>query len=319
MSGRPKRALAEPVTVELDTARLSAAAEAVDAMSVADMAVIESAEFFQSVGRMQAAHLIETVSSRIMAEQYLKAKAVIGKLGGTIPALDAHGRAKRFALDEFCEAFIGLTQRRCQQLASNLAELGAELYDQAERLGFKARDYQALKALPEDAREVVKKAIAAGDRDSAIDALQDMAARVEAAQAKLEEANGRVEAQGRLLETKNQTIDKLSTFTPTKGSIARDEEQQRQLKALHAATNAAEVNFIALANVVEAIHAGSGANHASKAMRDRAAQAVQYLVARLAEVIDEHGIEVSLAEALSVRPDWLDALGDPENDRDEKS
>lgn len=311
MSGRPKRALAEPVTVELDTARLSAAAEAVDAMSVADMAVIESTEFFVAVGRIQTAQFIETVSSRIVAEQYLKAKGLIGKLG-SIPCRDRQGRAKHVSsLEDFCDIYIGLSQRRCQQLASNVEALGAELYDQAERIGFRARDYQALKALPDDAREVVKKAIAAGDRDSAIDALQDMAARVEAAQAKLEEANGRVEAQGRLLETKNQTIDRLSTFTPTKGSIARDEEQQRQLKALYAATNAAEVNFIALANVVEAIHAGSSANHASKAMRDRAAQAVQYLVARLAEVIDEHGIEVSLAEALSVRPDWLDALASP--------
>lgn len=127
----------------------------------------------------------------------------------------------------------------------------------------------------------------------------------------LAEARGKLEAKDKLLETKNKKIDELQTYTPTASSIARNEEEAKRLDALHKATGAAEVNLIALANVCEAIEA----NHASKAMRQRATQAVQYLVARLAEIIDEHGIDVSLAEGLAVRPDWLSALPDAPADK----
>lgn len=50
------------------------------------------------------------------------------------------------------------------QLADNLNLLGPELYEQAEKIGFKARDYQALKALPSDEQEIVKQALEAQNK-----------------------------------------------------------------------------------------------------------------------------------------------------------
>lgn len=61
------------------------------------------------------------------------------------------------------------------QLAYNLNLLGPELYEQAEKIGFKVRDYQALKALPSDEQEIVKQALEAQNKESAVDLMQEMA------------------------------------------------------------------------------------------------------------------------------------------------
>lgn len=127
-------------------------------------------------------------------------------------------------------------------------------------------------------------------------------------QAALAKARHDIEAKDRLLDTKNKKIDALSSFQPSPRAIARTEEQHKQLEELRKQTNGAEVTFIALCNVAAAIEAGD-----SKPMRAYAQQAVQYLALRLAETIEELGIEVSLAEQLAVRPAWLDALNPERN------
>lgn len=121
--------------------------------------------------------------------------------------------------------------------------------------------------------------------------------------AALREAQEDVAAKDKLLESKNKKIDRLEAgkkFKPAADAIARTEEQQKQLDELVEATNGCEVRFMALANVVEAIEAGD-----SKAMRGRAAQAIQYMAQRLADIIDQHGIEVSLGEHIAQKPEWL--------------
>ena len=124
--------------------------------------------------------------------------------------------------------------------------------------------------------------------------------------AALRDARDDVAAKDKLLGEKNKKIDKLlaaKKFKPSEGCIAQTAEQQAQLDELHQVTVRGEVCFMALADVVAAIEESD-----SKAMRGRAAQAVQYLVQRIADVIDQHGIEIDLSQHIAVRPEWLDAL-----------
>jgi len=108
-----------------------------------------------------------------------------------------------------------------------------------------------------------------------------------------------VAAKDRLLEDKNKKIDKLTT----EAEFRLAEPTEAQLKELASATNAAEVDLIRLAQVVSNICAGSSAP-----LRQRATQAVQYLVAHLADLIEDQHIDVSLAEGLNVRPEWMNAF-----------
>lgn len=137
-----------------------------------------------------------------------------------------------------------------------------------------------------------------------IDSIASMS--VSELRAALREAREDTAAKDKLLEEKNKKIDKLlagKKFKPSEGSIAQTAQQQAQLDELHEATARAEVVFMALATVVADIETSD-----SKAMRGRAAQAVQYLVQRIADVVDEHGIEVDLSQHIAVRPDWLQPL-----------
>ena len=137
-----------------------------------------------------------------------------------------------------------------------------------------------------------------------LDDIEAMSARE--LKAALREAREDVDAKDKLLDTKNKKIDQLTAdkkFKPSADRIARNAEQQAQLAELTEATNGAEVNFLRLAGVVDAITAGD-----SPAMHERARQAVQYLVKRLVEVVDAHAIEVNLDGLTVERPEWLNLL-----------
>jgi hypothetical protein len=80
-------------------------------------------------------------------------------------------------LDEFCRQFMGKSYRRCNELADNLHTLGPELYEQAQAVGFRSRDYRALKALPADDQAAVKAALEDGDKDTALTVLSQLVGR----------------------------------------------------------------------------------------------------------------------------------------------
>lgn len=90
-------------------------------------------------------------------------------------------------------------------------------------------------------------------------------------------------------------------WRPSEDSIARNAEEQAALDELAKATTAAELGFIRLAAVV-----GPLAAEGHEAIRERALQAVQYLVTRMRQTVLEHGLDVEVSDdALGVRPSWL--------------
>jgi hypothetical protein len=103
------------------------------------------------------------------------------------------------------------SRRRCEELAANLHLLGPELYEQAEAIGFRQRDYNALKALPADDQAIVKQAIEAGKFDNAIELMQDMAVKHAADKASLnkqvEEAQANYEGQLQVSKKKEELIN----------------------------------------------------------------------------------------------------------------
>jgi hypothetical protein len=116
--------------------------------------------------------------------------------------------------DEFCEVFLGKTGRRIRDLINNHNLLGEDLYEQAERLGFRQRDYNALKALPADDRVLIAQAIEAEDLDKALDMMQTMAARhfreKEEVSKQLAEKDLSLEAKDRVISDKTQELNKKS-------------------------------------------------------------------------------------------------------------
>lgn len=85
---------------------------------------------------------------------------------------DATGR-NFSSLDEFCHARYGRSYRRMQELLADRNLIGEALFEQAEKLGLRQVDYNAIKALPAPRQELVKEALADGA------SLEDVRARIQ--------------------------------------------------------------------------------------------------------------------------------------------
>lgn len=164
-----------PVTdvLEKNTAELAVSLNAHD---IADALITEAEEVYTILGRIEAADFLLTVSSKMIAESAIRIKK--GKLFKNMIITDATGTRRRSAnFEEFCQFKLKKSRQRVEELIRNYNLLGPELYEQAERMGFGQRDYNALKALPSDDRLIIAQAIESEDLDKALDLMQQLAAK----------------------------------------------------------------------------------------------------------------------------------------------
>lgn len=171
-------------------------------------------ELREQSATIRTAGFFATVADRITVDTYRKVKESEAYVG--MPYKAADGTLRSVAtLDEYCRVFIGKSYRRCEELLSNRRVAG-ELYEQAEELGFRQRDYNALKALPAEDREVINRALGAGaDRETVIEQLVTLTERQIAQKAKLAEeladAHGTIEAKDRRYGEREREVESLNT------------------------------------------------------------------------------------------------------------
>lgn len=150
--------------------------EAGQQVSIAQAAVMDSFDVVKAIGRIEAANFFTTVGDKLIAETAVNIKN--GKKYIGLPYKDAEGNHRHVGdFDEFCRAFLGKSSNRVNDLVRNYNMLGPDLYEQAEKIGFRQRDYNALKALPSDDRLLIAQAIEEENLDKALDLMQEMAAK----------------------------------------------------------------------------------------------------------------------------------------------
>jgi len=297
--GRKPNPAAEAVPDTTDRTAIALAAQAADVLSATQQQVLHAAEIYRMVGRIETAQFIETVSGRVMAETYLKAKAILGKTG-SIMVINKAGKPETVSgLDAFCAAVMPISARRCQQIVAAIDTLGVELYEQAEQIGFRARDYQALRALPDDQQAVVKRAIEAGDLNAAVDIVHELAARASAMQEKLTDAEKKAAAKDKVIAKKDEAINALHEAEERRRSAKPAEREAQQLDDVREAGLAAEMAVRQLLATCGEVHDAPATDAAGTAAR----QAVEFVAQALAGLINDRGIPVDLAEM--VTPHWL--------------
>lgn len=174
-------AVRDPLVSEAEGAEIEERAAEIGTLATAEALARQyldtgAAEAYIAIGRIQAATVAAKMSDTIIAQTYESLKKSKSYLG--VHYYGADGKPATVAtLDEFAQRFLGRSARRCQELAANLNMLGSDLYEAAEAVGFRQRDYTALKALPEDDQAAVKLALSGEDKDRAIEVLSDLVAR----------------------------------------------------------------------------------------------------------------------------------------------
>ncbi len=128
------------------------------------------------IGRLEALDFVLTVSTSAILATYENVKKSKAWRHLRNPK-SAHGEHFQ-SLDEFCEVKLGKSYQRMRAIAVNRNAIGSDAFEQAERLGLRQVDYNAIKGLPAPDQELVRRAVEeAQSRDEVLDLLQELAAR----------------------------------------------------------------------------------------------------------------------------------------------
>lgn len=298
-----------PAVPEITPERGAELAQIQDTAALVDQAVMDSSDVFRDLGRIEAASFFARIGN-ISAAQFAARVRQEKKYKG-LPYIDQDGNRKHVSdFDEFCEVFLGKTGRYVRDLVNNLHTLGSDLYESAERIGFRARDYAALKALPPSEQEVVKQALASDSKEQVLDILQDMAARhvaeKDAARKEREELKATLDARDEVLKDKSGRLDKLSEQLE---KLKRLPENRREKLRLEQEQAAAERLTKAVIGVQAAINtlcqelADIKAAEVSVYTQQYADQTASWVCQQIQYALQENGIQVDMAEI--VLPEWM--------------
>lgn len=187
---------------------LPAVAARIEAAQDAALSVSETEELLalgKTVGQMEMAAFFGNISDTAALaafENVKKSKAwrhLRGSDGEIFPSLE-----------QFCRERLGFSERRLRQVVANRALLSQEVFEQAERIGLRQVDYNAIKALPAPDQELVRRAVEESkSRDEVIDLLQELAVRHAQTRSERDEALADKQATEQVLADKNKRIDQL--------------------------------------------------------------------------------------------------------------
>lgn len=223
---------------------------------------IESDMAFEAarcLGRIEALEFSATVATRAQVEVFIELKK--SKAYRAIQYRDSDGNPRRIAdLEEFCVRYLGKSARRIQEMAQQYHLLGGDLYEAAERIGFRNQDYRTLKALPADDQEAIRQAMQhEAGRAEIIDLLQEMAARHASEKAALTaeatEAKETAEARDDVIKRKESKISELELRAASaerrQASFTDEEACAYECAPLHDTINETMVALVKMATEVQ--------------------------------------------------------------------
>ena len=113
-------------------------------------------------------------------------------------------------LDDFCRRVFGRSATTMREEAQNLHLLGEQAYEASARLRISKSALRLTRALPPEKLEVVRAAIGNGStKVEVLSVIEDLAEKVQQAEAAATEAKAELKASEEVLATKNKTIDRL--------------------------------------------------------------------------------------------------------------
>lgn len=301
---RTKNTTPDLVGAELALEAVQSATVALNEVSAAEMGAVGASELYMGVGRIQALEFQRSVSDVAIAQTFigLKKSNEFKNLLVRTPA----GDLKRVSdLEEFCLLFFRKSYRRMNQLESNYEILGPDLYEQAQLIGFSARDYSSLKALPADMQDQVKAVITQGSKDAAVELMCELAARAAAMKARLDETDKVMAAKDRVIAKKDAKLNQWSEAEEIRRDGTPDEREKQQIADLRGAGIAAELALQRLVTcVAEVMNAP-----ATEAAELQARQTIDFIAQRLADLCAAAHIAVDVLGE-RVEPGWRRQITD---------
>lgn len=226
--GRIPTKTQEPVTdVVLSDSAVAKIEKAQDAVARLDKEADEILAAGIDLGRLEALDFVATVANSAILPIYENVKK--SKAWAFLRNPKSSNGSNFQSLEEFCQVKLGKTYGRLQHLVTNRNLLGQEAFEQAERMGLRQVDYNAIKALPAPDQELMRRAVEdAQSRDEVLDLLQELAARhakeKEATAKEIEQLKVDNQVIGEKYEREEQRADKAEKELKSGGPKTRSLE-----------------------------------------------------------------------------------------------
>ena len=164
------------------------------------------------IGRLEALTFVQTISESAALAVYENIKKSKGWRHLRNP--ESSNGLNFQSLEDFCKVKLGRGYARMQMIAGNRNLIGQEAFEQAERIGLRQVDYNAIKALPAPKQELIKEALAEGaTKEDLQRALRELAAadqkEIETLTARAEKAEEAAESAEAQIARKDAKINEL--------------------------------------------------------------------------------------------------------------
>ncbi len=281
-----------------DTAGPMPAGHAITVAGEQETADIEREAAFTAarcLGRIEALEFSATVAARAQVEVFIELKQ--SKAYRAISYRDADGNRRYVAdLEEFCERFLGKSGKRIREMAQQYHLLGGDLYEAAERIGFRNQDYRALKALPADDQVAIKAAMATDDREQILDLMQELSVRhaseKAALTAKAKEAEDTAADRDRVIGTKQGQISalelKVASAERRQADFTDIEKRDYECAPLHKALSTAMLELDKIAREVAHLTQEVG----GQLMRDECLHALAMVAQRAVDISETYHLPI---------------------------
>lgn len=169
----------------------------------------ELIELATGIGALQAFDLIQKFASAAHIKLFKRIRE--SKQIKSLPIRLRDGSSQKFdSIKEACPALFGRTYQSMLDAEEKFDTFGEEVYEGAARLRLNDSALRATRALPPEKLEVVRVAIGnGGTKAEVLSVIEDLAEKVQQAEAATVEAKAELKASEDVLAAKNKTIDKL--------------------------------------------------------------------------------------------------------------
>ncbi|NHZ48619.1 hypothetical protein [Nitratidesulfovibrio liaohensis] len=209
--------------------------------------------------------------------------------------------------EDLCEV-LGVSRSKADEDIKNLMLLGEEFLEASQRLGLGYRQLRQLRALPDDARQLVieGEAVKESDPEALKDLLEELAARNATVRKEKDDLAADLAARDKVLATKNKALDeaqtelaKLTSLPPDKRLELEMEREANARKELDAALHGFVGAAVQGLAVARAVLENREANAATCAYMH---EAWSNVCLRLADLLHENSIDVDFRQV--VYPKW---------------
>lgn len=312
-TARRGRPVVPPAPVEPLPELPGAVAASIDATrqvaaTLAEAVTAQQVQLAETVGQLRAFDFITrfTGLARLKFLAELKeSKAYRGQM-----ATNPKGElVEMTSFEDVCEV-LGVSVSKAKEDLLNLATFGEEFLEASQRLGLGYRQLRRLRALPEEARQLVieGEAVQESDPEALKDLLEDLAARNAAVRKEKADLAADLAARDKVLAEKGRKLDevqtelaKLTSLPPDKRlelEMEREASARKELDAALLGVVGAATKALAIANAV------LGNAETNTATAGYTMQAWSNTCVRLADMLHENGIDVDFRQIMY--PTWMD-------------